>query len=658
VTLAVSGAGNDIGVSAVSRLEVNAATLSASTAGAAGDDIFVLDTLGGLVAGLITAGSGDVDLSVVNGSLTSGTVDGTADIVGDSVTLAVSGAGNDIGASSASRLEINATTLSASTSLAAGNDINVEDTAGGLVVGLVTAGAGDVNLTARSGSLVSETVDGTPDIVGATVNLAVTGAGSDIGVDAANRLEINATTAFNASTAGAAGDDIFVVDTTGGLVAGLITAGAGDVDLLVQNGSLTGDADGFVADIVGDTVNLAVTGAGTESINALLSANTVNASTDGAIGEDIFFSDLSGDLAIGLVNAGVATVGISVENGSLTSATVDGTADIVAGRVSLGVGGSGNTIGESLQNRLEIDATTLAAGTAFGNQDHIFIVDTAGGVTIDTVDAGSSTVAIRAENGNITSSVVDGNADIFGGSLLLSTTGGGSVGAGTTDPLEVAVASIGTDVGSSVGGDISVLDLAGGLTLNSMTAGGGVQIRSTEGLTLGSGSITAGAGENIVLSAEGLAFPVINQGLDLNVSGGGKWFIYSTSPKFNTPPILSVGGILTFGGLVVNQLTFEKTLAADPPGTFSSGEGNMVFSLPDGGDDFDEIAKFFGDFIPVEDYRAVSISFGDYDPTKFGEVGDLWLSSSELYEEERKAGKAPRVAPEKIERMKFLIRGK
>jgi hypothetical protein len=84
----------------------------------------------------------------------------------------------------------------------------------------------------------------------------------------------------------------------------------------------------------------------------------------------------------------------------------------------------------------------------------------------------------------------------------------------------------------------------------------------------------------------------------------------------------------------------------------------MVFSLPDGGDDFDEIAKFFGDFIPVEDYRAVSISFGDYDPTKFGEVGDLWLSSSELYEEERKAGKAPRVAPEKIERMKFLIRGK
>ena len=48
---------------------------------------------------------------------------------------------------------------------------------------------------------------------------------------------------------------------------------------------------------------------------------------------------------------------------------------------------------------------------------------------------------------------------------------------------------------------------------------------------------------------------------------------------------------------------------------------------------------------------------GQYDPTKFGEVGDIWLSSSELYEEQRKAGKAPRLAPEKVERLKFVIGG-
>ena len=93
---------------------------------------------------------------------------------------------------------------------------------------------------------------------------------------------------------------------------------------------------------------------------------------------------------------------------------------------------------------------------------------------------------------------------------------------------------------------------------------------------------------------------------------------------------------MIFGNLEVDQLTFEKSFDVNAPVFATPGEGILVFSAPDGGEDFDEIAKFFGDFIPVEDYRAVTISFGDYDPTKFGEVGDLWLSSSELYEEERK----------------------
>ena len=120
----------------------------------------------------------------------------------------------------------------------------------------------------------------------------------------------------------------------------------------------------------------------------------------------------------------------------------------------------------------------------------------------------------------------------------------------------------------------------------------------------------------------------------------------------------AVGGTLTFGNLTVQHRDFSQTLAGNPPSSLTPGGlDRLIFSAPDFGTAIPEIAKFFGDFIKVEDYRAISISFGDYDPTKFGEVGDLWLSSSEIYEEERKAGKGPPLVPEKIERMKFLIRG-
>lgn len=672
VTLAVSGAGSDIGVNAGSRLEVNATTLSASTGGAAGDDIFIVDTAGGLAAGLITAGLGNVDLSVLGGMLSSATVDGTADIVGDTVTLALTGGNHDIGVSAANRLELNAVTLNAST--AGGGSIHVTDTAGGVAVDLVNAGTGNVNLNVMNGSLTSANVDGTADIVGATVNLAVTGAGSDIGASAVNRLEINAATLLNASTAGSAGDDVFILDTAGGLVAGLITAGSGDVNLLVQSGALIGDAtDTGVADIVGDTVTLAVTGAGNDigvsaGTRLEIAADTLNASTDGLAGENIFVVDYSGGLSIGTVDAGAGLAYLRAEGGNLISANVDGVADIVGSVVNLQVTGAGSRIGDSAANRLEIDATTSLIAEVdptmnAGNDTDINIVDTSGGVAVEFVDAGGGDVNLRAINGNITSFVVDGNADLFGAAVTLSTTGGGNVGGSIAQPLEINAVSLGQNGGGvpTVGGLISVLDVAGGLTLNSMSAGGEVRVRSlgSEGLTMAAGNtITAGAGQNIVLSAESSGAPVENLGMSLNVSGGGQWFIYSTSPRFNPTSIISVGGILTFGGLTVNNLQFEKTLAANPPGTFPSGTGNMVFALPDSGEDFDEIAKFFGDFIQVEDYRAVSITFGDYDATKFGEVGDLWLSSSELYEEERKAGKAPRLAPEKVERMKFLIRGK
>ena len=483
-TLAVTGAGSDIGTSAANPLEIDVTTLNAATAGAAaGDDIFVDDTAGGLAAGLINAGLGNVDIDVIGGSLTSAVVDGTPDIVGVTVTLDVATTGNTMGTSALAPLEIDATTLNAATAGAAvGDDIFIDDTAGGLAAGLITAGAGNVDIDVIGGSLTSAVVDGTPDIVGVTVTLDVATTGNTMGTSALAPLEIDATT-LNAATAGAAiGDDIFIDDTAGGLAAGLVTAGAGNVDIDVIGGSLTSAVVDGTPDIVGVTVTLdvATTGntMGTSAVAPLeIDATTLNAATAGAaIGDDIFIDDTAGGLAAGLVTAGAGNVDIDVIGGSLTSAVVDGTADIVGVTVTLDVATTGNTMGTSAVAPLEIDATTLnaaTAGAAVG--DDIFIDDTAGGLAAGLVTAGAGNVDIDVIGGSLTSAVVDGTPDIVGVTVTLDVaTTGNTMGTSAVAPLEIDATTLNAaTAGAAVGDDIFIDDTAGGLAAGLVTAGAG-----------------------------------------------------------------------------------------------------------------------------------------------------------------------------------------
>jgi hypothetical protein len=99
-----------------------------------------------------------------------------ADIVGHVVYLTVTGPISTIGTSSET-LEINADILNTST---AGGNIFLNDTAGGVALGLVTAGSGDVNLGATNGSITDAGVEG-GGVIGSTVNLSVTGVNSSIG---------------------------------------------------------------------------------------------------------------------------------------------------------------------------------------------------------------------------------------------------------------------------------------------------------------------------------------------------------------------------------------------------------------------------------------------------------------------------------------------
>ena len=126
------------------------------------------DTAGGVAAGLINAGLGDARLRALGGNLTSATVDGAADIVGSNLFLDVTGAGSDVGSSAASRLEINATTLNASTSGNAGDDIFVTDTASGVAAGFINAGLGNVYLT--SAGAINDANGATNNISASTLN--------------------------------------------------------------------------------------------------------------------------------------------------------------------------------------------------------------------------------------------------------------------------------------------------------------------------------------------------------------------------------------------------------------------------------------------------------------------------------------------------------
>ena len=286
--------------------------------------------------------------------------------------------------------------------------------------------------------------------------------------------------------------------------------------------------------------------------------------------------------------------------------------------------------------------------------------DTTGGLAIGLVTAVNGDVNLQAQNGALTSATVDNTADVVGATVTVSTTGGGVIGANAAvnaaTPLEVNASTL--NVAGS--GAVAILDIADGVTLNSIASSGNAVLRAIGTITLGNGgNLNPGNGNTAVIAAEGspLNANLVNGGITLNAAS--RYLLYSTANLRNSPVLAKTGDQIFFGSLPVGSPVFERTFDPTTPIPATLPVGNlMIFSAPDTGEDFDELAKFFGDFITLEDYRTVSITFGDYDPRKFGESDDLWLSSSELYEEERKAGKAPRVTPDKIERMKFLIRGR
>jgi hypothetical protein len=530
-TAVVSGGGsitvaaNDMAISSLINAGTGTVTLQQASATSRAIDLGLGTTAGalGLSAAelnLVTAGalrigrtdnSGNLSVTspvtpaLINtltlrtgGSILDGTASEQADLIVANLTLQ---AGTQIGGSAADRLDFDATTLNASTTTTGGQRIFLHDVAGGVSVSSIDGSGGNtaVFLSADNGSITSATVNGTADIVGSAITLSVTGATGKIGSDAANPLEVNATTSLSATTGGLAGNDIFLTDTTGGASIGSINAGLANVTLSALNGSIDGVT--FepvpVADVTGGVVTVNVTGAsshiGTGNTALQVQAGTLNASSQGG---NIALQQATGTVAIGQVNAGAGNVTLLSAGGPITSLTPnDGIAEAIGNVVTLTVTApsNGNTgqIGffTSSAQFFEVDAGTLNAST---NNSRLWIRDVGAGPTagiaIGSVNAGTNTVFLQVANGgSMTSANLDGTPDIVADTINLRALNGGSIGTSAASPVEVNATNLSAAVLLADGG-VHVKDTTGGVNVTlAQTVNGSVDLEAagaTANLTL------------------------------------------------------------------------------------------------------------------------------------------------------------------------------
>ena len=339
---------------------------------------------------LLNAAAGAVDIQTgvmsANGniSINAGTTVSQSTSASD-ITALASGKTVDVKAGSGISMVDGALTQSNN------GNIRYESTTGDITLEELNAGTGDVSVTATNGSITESGSDSEADIVGQTVNLAVTGTTSSIGTEA-NTFEINAVN-LNASTSGG---NIYLNDIAGGVAVGLVTTGGttnGTVNLTATNGSLVEWGSDLEADIVGETLNLVVTGP-TSTIgtaeNVLevdAGSNTLNAKTSGG---NIYLNEILGDASIGLIDAGGKEGGqvyLIVTDGGITESGADPEADIVGKSVILVVNEKkGAPVGDP-KNMIEISSPELNIENPEGNT-YVDLNGTAGSLQFNELPEG------------------------------------------------------------------------------------------------------------------------------------------------------------------------------------------------------------------------------------------------------------------------------
>jgi fibronectin-binding autotransporter adhesin len=612
------------------------------------------DLQGGVLSLAETGGGGNVQLRRVNAVFNTSILP---------AGFAPAGTGNQLALIGASGLTVNAPlSLPAANNVnlllaATGNPVTVSaavtnNGATGTTTLVSSGGAVNVNAAITSGGSINLTSASNTagDGVLINANVTATGAGSTITIDSGRDIVLSNPAGVVATTSATGGA---ITLTAARNLPGFVTSGAGVISMAngstistaANNSAITMDAGQVLGN--GGDVTLATVTAGTGPVNvrsfngSLLDINgagvtnvtggAIDLQAEGAAGinEDVFTStpltagltattsnDLitirgqnNTQLQITNVNAGAGQVALVANNGNLTNRTPgDFVADVIGSSVTLQATGTG-TIGLPGPIFFEIDATFLNATTS--NQN-LWISDVAGGVNINGVSAGSAAAILRSNNGVMTSTTVDGAADVIGATVILRGTNNGSFGTSAASPLEINATTL--NAMATGAGSLSVRDTAGGvtvalaqtanapvnleaagaaanLTLTQVIAGSGntASVRAT-GAVLGTpgGAIDVTAGNFVVVTATGVASAGARLETSVNTFaasvGTGGVFV-ANSGALTIGSVGGVNGITATGGAVAISAAGPMTVTRNvtTPGTITL---TALESVPAaGGDD-------------------------------------------------------------------------
>ncbi|MBT4820166.1 MAG: hypothetical protein HON70_30945 [Lentisphaerae bacterium] len=419
-SIAAHGAGSDIQLDAANDVNVSQGGVDAAVyAGGAltftaNRDINVGDLASGS-SGHLRTGAGDLELDAGSNVNVSGntqvTVDGAWNFIGDADSGAFTMAPNtlinaDTGTAALSA-DADVTLGSVMTTNSTGDAVRITSRDGGIYgtapqVDIIADSPGAVTtLTAEQHiGTVAQPVTSTIDILDAYTE------NGHIYLQETNGLALRDVQAGTNAVAPGNGD-ITIRTLTGDVLAGYvfaaqdvvnITADVGAIDEYGQDALPPND----VADVIGATLNL-VAGdhIGQKAAVLEIDASTeANATSGGALGQDIVMTDTIDDLPVGTIDAGLADVVLiaddSQDGGGAAAITdaVDGNVDITAADMNLtaNTGIGSGSIGEATD--LDVNVETLTAR-----------VLGVGPISIDEVDTAIITLARTA----------DGNVDIRGG---------------------------------------------------------------------------------------------------------------------------------------------------------------------------------------------------------------------------------------------------
>lgn len=444
---------------------------------------------------------------------------------------------------------------------AAGEDINITNTGGSVVIVatesaadsvVIQSTAGGIDILA-SGAAAGEDIDITA--TGSSVNITSTENNSGAVIVRANGGTSERVTLLASQGTGA--DSINLESTAGGITLSAALATADGINLAASAGGI--DIDGALQ------VNIASSQNAVDAIRIVASAGGIDIDAVGAATEDINITNTGGSIVLSATESAADSIKIESTAGGIdilaSGAAAGEDIDIIATGSSVNI-----TSTESAADSIVITSSAggidiLASGAAAGEDidivatgssvnvsatedvaDAIVLSASAGGIDILATGAATQDIDIVNTGGSVNISATENDAGAItvgtnGGtseritvtcaqgtnaaSIALTSTAGGitfTAGLATDDAFNIVAGSGGIDV--DVAGEIDIVTTEANADSINVTSAGGIDITATGAaakdidIVCTSGSINLTAGENIATS-----MVITNTGMDIAITG-------------------------------------------------------------------------------------------------------------------------------------------